>query len=286
MADRIIFKNTTQEANIESIQVTDVLNGEILLVRETNKEHLYCKNSNGEISKIHRITNAGGFPSLTTSSYEAVDLGLPSGLLWAKKNIGAATEEDAGLYFQWGDIQGYTAEQVGVDKQFTWDNYKWNEGSSVTKYTNDDGLTILESIDDAATQIIGFNWRMPTADEIREMVDNTDVYFVSSTGEEIADTYTGSTSGRFQFPDAETMKGIKFYRKGDYSKYIFVPASGVALDGSVQDAGVFGCLWSSSFGTSNVRIAWCLYIVAPVGFGYANTYVRYVGFGVRGVVNA
>lgn len=46
-------------------------------------------------------------------SYKAIDLGLPSGILWADRNIGAATPEDSGLYFQWGDTQGYTAEQVG-----------------------------------------------------------------------------------------------------------------------------------------------------------------------------
>ena len=54
-------------------------------------------------------------------SSDYVDLGLPSGLLWAKKNLGAATEEDAGLYFQWGDTVGYTAEQVVVDKEFASD---------------------------------------------------------------------------------------------------------------------------------------------------------------------
>ena len=241
------------------------------------------KNSNGEISKIHRITNAGGFPSLTTSSYEAVDLGLPSGLLWAKKNIGAATEEDAGLYFQWGDIQGYTAEQVGVDKQFTWDNYKWNEGSSVTKYTNDDGLTILESIDDAATQIIGFNWRMPTADEIREMVDNTDVYFVSSTGEEIADTYTGSTSGRVEFPEAEAMKGMKFYNKSDRSKYIFVPTSGFVDDKSIVSNKSQGRLWSSSVRTARVDEAHNFVFTSSSGMGDMFYNVRYYGFPIRAV---
>lgn len=47
------------------------------------------------------------------NSYKAIDLGLPSGILWADRNIGAATPEDSGLYFQWGDTQGYTAEQVG-----------------------------------------------------------------------------------------------------------------------------------------------------------------------------
>lgn len=49
------------------------------------------------------------------SLYKAINLGLPSGKLWADKNIGAATPEDSGLYFQWGDTQGYTAEQVGSE---------------------------------------------------------------------------------------------------------------------------------------------------------------------------
>ena len=54
-------------------------------------------------------------------TYDYVDLGLPSGTLWATKNVGATNETDYGLYFQWGDTQGYTSEQVGVDKQ--WERY-------------------------------------------------------------------------------------------------------------------------------------------------------------------
>lgn len=69
------------------------------------------------------------------NGYEYVDLGLPSGLLWAKYNIGANSEEEAGLYFQWGDIQGYTAEQVGDGeglKAFNNDDYKFSiDGSSL-----------------------------------------------------------------------------------------------------------------------------------------------------------
>ena len=61
MADRIIIRNTGQEANLENIQATDVLNGELLLVREADKERLYCKNSVGGITPIHRITDAGDF---------------------------------------------------------------------------------------------------------------------------------------------------------------------------------------------------------------------------------
>ena len=48
------------------------------------------------------------------NGHEYVDLGLPSGTLWAKCNVGAETETDYGLYFQWGDTQGYTADQIGT----------------------------------------------------------------------------------------------------------------------------------------------------------------------------
>ena len=217
-------------------------------------------------------------------NYKTIDLGLPSGLLWADKNIGAATEEDAGLYFQWGDIQGYTAEQVGVDKQFTWTDYKWGTSSNFTKYMGSDGLTTLESADDAATQIMGSDWRMPTRADFQELVSNTDIYFISTDGSEVQATYTGGTYNTFTFPNVEIMKGVKFYNKGDHSKYIFVPASGGAVDGSVQNAGVYGYLWSSSLYASYVRGAWVLVFFAPDGYGgVGDVGSRYYGFGVRGV---
>ena len=59
-----------------------------------------------------------------TSSYVAVDLGLPSGLLWADRNVGATSPEDAGLYFAWGDTVGYTAEQIDNEEHiFSKDTY-------------------------------------------------------------------------------------------------------------------------------------------------------------------
>ena len=53
-----------------------------------------------------------------------IDLGLPSGLLWASTNVGAEKPEDFGLYFAWGETQGY--EGVTIDKQFTWDDRECN----------------------------------------------------------------------------------------------------------------------------------------------------------------
>ena len=53
--------------------------------------------------------------------YQLIDLGLPSGTLWMDMNIGASSPEDAGLYFAWGETQGYIADEVGKTKQFNWD---------------------------------------------------------------------------------------------------------------------------------------------------------------------
>ena len=53
--------------------------------------------------------------------HEYVDLGLPSGTLWATCNIGADASYLPGLYFAWGETQGYTKEQVGIDKNFTYE---------------------------------------------------------------------------------------------------------------------------------------------------------------------
>jgi hypothetical protein len=55
------------------------------------------------------------------------------GLKWATMNVGANSITDYGLYFQWGDTQGYTASQVGSgegQKAFTWADYKYGNGTS------------------------------------------------------------------------------------------------------------------------------------------------------------
>ena len=113
-----------------------------------------------------------------------VNLGLPSGLLWADRNIGAETPEDIGLYFQWGDIVGYTAEKVGNGeglKPFDWGDYKFSiDGSSsnFSKYNASDSKTVLDPEDDAAHVNMGGNWRMPTFEEYKELCLNTDIYLV------------------------------------------------------------------------------------------------------------
>ena len=108
------------------------------------------------------------------NGFEYVDLGLPSGTLWATMNVGASKPSDFGLYFQWGDTQGYTAAQVGKDKQFTWNDYKFSiDGSSsnFSKYTTTGARLDLE--DDAAHANMGGSWHMPTPEQCQELIDNT-----------------------------------------------------------------------------------------------------------------
>jgi hypothetical protein len=116
-----------------------------------------------------------------TDGYEWVDLGLPSGTLWATCNIGANSPEQAGDYFAWGE--------TAPKEEYSWSNYKWCEGSmnTMTKYCNSsewgvvDNKMTLDPEDDAATVNWGSNWCMPTADQIAELTksDYTTVEFTT-----------------------------------------------------------------------------------------------------------
>ena len=192
--------------------------------------------------------------------YEYVDLGLS--VKWAKCNVGAEKETDAGLYFAWGETTGYTASQVGTDKEFSWSDYKYgNSSSNLTKYNQSDSKTVLESADDAASQVMGSDWRMPTDAEFQELLDNTDKLWTTING----------------------VSGYKFtsIKEGYQNNSIFIPAAGCCHDGSVNSVGRYGHVWSSSLRTSYPYDAWYLY------FSSSDCYMsigsRYYGRCVRGV---
>ena len=98
----------------------------------------------------------------------AVDLALPSGVKWSNVNLGATNELRPGALYQWGDTQPYRKGEVEY-----WDNYKYSAGekNSLIKYCRDtrcgynnytDSLDVLEIMDDAASQLLGERWRIPT----------------------------------------------------------------------------------------------------------------------------
>ena len=126
---------------------------------------------------------------------------------------------------------------------------------------------------------------MPTFEECKELCLNTDIYLVPTEGEEIQGTaqeQSGSIMINWASQAEGTLKGVKFYKKGDKQTYMFVPASGVTFDGSVQGVGEVGSLWSSSLDSSVVRNAW------DFGFNANNGNIdydlRFIGIPVRGVL--
>ena len=102
--------------------------------------------------------------------HEWVDLGLPSGTLWATMNVGASSPEDCGYYFAWGETSTKDA--------YDWSTYIWCNGSenTLTKYCSDkdygevDNRTLLLPEDDAATVNWGAAWRMPTEAQMQELI--------------------------------------------------------------------------------------------------------------------
>ena len=157
--------------------------------------------------------------------HEYVDLGLPSGLLWATCNVGADNPEDYGDYFAWGETQPKNC--------YDWSTYQHCNGShtTLTKYCSNssygyngftDNLTILLPEDDAATANWGGNWRMPTEEEWLELYHNTTV------------TWTTQND----------VKGRLFTAGNGNS--LFLPAAGFRSGDILYDAGYGDNCWSSS----------------------------------------
>ena len=162
--------------------------------------------------------------------HDYVDLGLPSGTLWATENIKDAEGND--LYFAWGETCGYTAEQVKEGK-FVWDDYDfapadWDDETNygIKKYNKTDGLMILEPKDDAATVNWGEEWKTPTNEQFEELMAYTKYEWVE---------IDGVSGGKF----TSTVEGYT-------DKFVFFPAVGYADDGEVDYVGQDGNYWSSS----------------------------------------
>ena len=109
-------------------------------------------------------TTGGGTGTEKIVPKDFVDLGLPSGLLWAKCNIGAATESETGGYFSWGETAPKTA--FGLSKYKFGDNF-----TKFSKYNVDDKLKQLQPEDDAATVILGPWCHIPTKAEWEELIE-------------------------------------------------------------------------------------------------------------------
>ena len=192
---------------------------------------------------------------------EYVDLGLPSGTLWAKCNLGAEKETDFGHFFQWGDTQDYSI----VGHQFNWVDYKWGTSwDKIAKYNVSDCKSILDNKDDPAFVATNDEQKMPTKEQLRELINCTN----------------------HEWTNIDGVRGMKFWKKGmeeptDGDYYIFIPAAGYCDDGRHYDIGSWGSVWSASRNGSNASHAWYMYFDANGVDMYCSS--RCYGRSVRGV---
>ena len=194
-----------------------------------------------------------------------VDLGLPSGLKWAKCNLGAETETDYGNYYMWGSTEPNTADEC------IWEHAPFNDGSSDydEEYFNthksgwlDDKNNLSPEYDVAYKATDGMA-RMPTQDDIQELIDNTIHEWVENFNN-------------------SNVNGMKFISKTNGNS-IFIPAAGFCYDGSVDGVGGDGYVWSSSLYASNPYRTWNLSFYS----GYCSMYsgYRFYGRSVRPVTD-
>ena len=135
------------------------------LVKEVKDGNKSKADALAEIAKkLEELKAAGGS---TTVVKDCVDLGLPSGLMWRKYNVGANSEYEMGNYYAWGET--VTKQKYDIT------TYKWGEliGETTyyTKYNETDKLTLLQPEDDAATANLGENYRTPTKEDWQELVE-------------------------------------------------------------------------------------------------------------------
>ena len=219
----------------------------------------------------------GSMSAQTHNGHAYVDLGLPSGTLWATCNVGATTPEDYGSCYAWGETT--------IKSTYNWGSYKYANGphdkltkycnknddgsdgvaDNLTKYCNksDDGnngftdnLTELQAGDDPATYNWGSDWRTPSKAQWDDLLQNTTNQWTTRNG----------------------VAGRQFTSKRN-GQTLFLPAAGSRYYGEFSSLGSYGYYWASSLQTDYPRYAWRFFFGSD---GYSmNGGNRSLGFSVR-----
>lgn len=225
-------------------------------VDETGKVTAKSKAGHVYIKATIPGTDLEAYCSLSIE-YACVDLGLS--VKWATMNVGANSPEEYGKYYAWGETKAYDEEDTSNTHNYSynsknsytktyyyWDTYMWCSGTTMktlTKYNTRseygkvDKKTTLDFADDAAYVNWGASWRMPTGDEMMELIDNCTWEWTTMNG----------------------VNGYKVISKKDTSKFIFLPAACNRYENVFGSIGYVGDYWSSSLSESFPCYAWYLY---------------------------
>ena len=197
------------------------------------------------------------FTTKSTPKPQVVDLGLS--VKWASFNIGATSPEDYGGYYAWGETE--------EKSNYSWSTYKWCNGSydTMTKYCKSssygtvDNKKTLELSDDVAHVKLGGSWRMPTLDEIKELINDCSWSWT-------------------------TQNGVNGYKvTGPNGNSIFLPAAGYRIGTRVDFRGSDGFYWSGTLGDAYSYFAYYLNIYSSSRGWYDNG--RVIGHTVRPVTD-
>jgi len=204
-----------------------------------------------------------------------IDLGLPSGTKWAKGNIVSdgnggykvGEETDYGAYFSWGNVTPhFSSNGSSFDNGYNWGTsntaspYKNTAGAAITSesYPNTDAVFAANSGYDAARQLLGGSWRMPTSTEFLELYYNCTWAWITKDG----------------------VNGVELTSNVN-GKKVFFPAAGDGRSTSLRSRGSRGFYWSSSLRSSTN--GHCLTLDSSFGISPQNFNSRFFGYSVRAV---
>ena len=223
---------------------------------------------------------------------DVVDLGLPSGTLWCKYNLGvdqnqlSKPEDWYGDYYAWGETEPNKTMSGSIC--FYWDNYKFGDAfNELTKYCNKpkyglngftDNLTELLLEDDIAYQnkkLHNFKFHIPSKEQIEELIKYTDNYWVNNYNPNYLKHNPVDDGG------IKGLNGRVF--EGKNGNTLFIPAAGRHSGFRIEDAGSCCRLWSSSLCLNNPGNAYYLYFHSH--HNYTTDFYRYFGHSVRPVIN-
>ncbi len=303
------FDKKTKATSLSDIDA-DILYNSIVFIKDTKEiwthGQFYSDLKLGEYSSTAFDGERGKrlYDAVFNSDYEAIDLGLPSGTLWADRNIGAANVYEGGSIFQWGDPIPFDIPEhdengnITGDKRFAFADYKWSTGDDgMSKYNSTDNKVTLDAEDDAATAIMGENWATPTIDQIRELFEYTtcEVYINTNNKFEKVGSGTFIQQGvtyavewdNYDIPNYFTngqVAYIKLLSKNNGNSLI-LPSNVVLGLGQINTQGHALSLWSKTLDSTAINKAF-MYEVNNFSHSVASIAVnklRYFGKAVRGV---
>lgn len=195
-----------------------------------------------------------------------VDLGLPSGTLWATLNVGASSPDDYGIYFAWGET---SPKEIYNQETYKWvyfvsdgyggTHFAFSKYSTENYWGEPDNKTELDLEDDAAYVNWGSSWRMPSSAQQEELSDKCTWKWMM---------YNGVNGLQATGPNGNTL---------------FLPAGGKYKNDYKSEVGSFGCYWSRTLEDLGDEYA-SLIFVRQKGINRGEIeYYRYYGRNVRAV---